>query len=522
MRAIIGVGIGVIGGILLLLVARRDSPGPGEAKKHPLSILVILLTLAAFSIWCVIASVRFSVPFELEWCGGTMREMTQAVINGRSLYPPVSSGWFPYEYPPLYFYISAAFSKIFHLEVYQAMRAVSITSTLGCCVVIFLWVVRLSRGFGAFWGAVAVGLLMASYRMSGAWFDIERIDMLFLLLSLMGAFVLTPALENSESEGKRQFCTIMSAILFSLAFLTKQQAILFAVGAFVVLLTTNRHLLAAKYLATFAFLSGSAVVIANQTTAGGFFYYCFKVPAGNGIQIALAKQFFITDLPLIAPILFLGIISLPLLARVQGNQERSLQSFHFGTMLFMAAIGSLLSRAHWGGDQNVLIPLFTFAIIWGCTAASSLEYRSRMFSLAVSLIIIGQFGVFAYKPQAQLPIQNQSIANESYAKAIKQLETEGDVLCLDHGGITANPHFHILSLLDVYHAAKGIPVTIVDAIHSHKYAAIVVDSESGISGLVPDISTYYPNKTKLGLTDSWTVTGYSTPSADRPVWVYRP
>src|SRR5258708_6467816 len=68
----------------------------------------VLLLCAFWSVtWLVLALVRLPYPFELEWSGGAMRDHCERVLAGQPLYVPPGPDWFPYEYPPLYFWVSA-------------------------------------------------------------------------------------------------------------------------------------------------------------------------------------------------------------------------------------------------------------------------------------------------------------------------------------------------------------------------------------------------------------------------------
>ena len=401
------------------------------------------------------------------------------------------------------------------------MRLVSIVSTLGICTLIFTWVVKLARGFSAFWATVAVGLFMASYRLTGAWFDIERLDMLFLFLSMLGLLLASKSLSPNLSEKSRPLFTIAAALVLLFAFMTKQQAILFVIGGFFAYCHSRAKRLSMLFLGTFLTSAVTWVFIADQTTGGGFSYYCFKVPAGNGIQLSLAKVFLVTDLPVIAPLILPALFGTIAISKHYPRRD-NIQGIFLAWGTVSAFIGSILSRAHWGGDQNVLIPFYLFAIIWACIICSGVEYRTRQQSILVSLVCLLQFGIFAYRPQAQLPTVSQETAHSAYTQLIQDLEKNGEVLCVDHGNMTKAPHFHILGLLDVYHASKGLPEVVHEAIAGKKYAAIVVDAEDGLSGLVPDVSTYYTRKHRQGLESSWTVTGFQTPVSGRAVWVYLP
>ena len=93
---------------------------------------------------------------------------------------------------------------------------------------------------------------------------------------------------------------------------------------------------------------------------------------------------------------------------------------------------------------------------------------------------------------------------------------------MDHGGLTTPPHFQMMGLLDVLNAEKQMPPTLVAALKAHRYAAIVTDELLDPNGKLGVFLESYAPAESFHLTTTWVVTGYPTPSPERPVWVYRP
>lgn len=499
----------------------------------------LVLVLSAFwgATWLVLALIRLPYPYELEWIGGAMRDHCEQVLAGKPLYVPPGPGWFPYEYPPLYFWVSAATVRLTGCGTFVAMRAVSILSTLGCTALIALWVRRAivrtdregSQRIGNLWGWIAAGIFLATYRFTGAWYDAERLDMLFLVLSLLGIYLLVCATENRGQEpasGARILLVCLSAAAFSLAFLTKQQAVLFMVGAGAALLwrREGRPLLA--FCLTVLLLCGAAVKGLNTATQGWFVYYCFHIPLSNGTHLNLALQYLFGDLPLYAPVF--ALLVAPLLARKKSTENAAPDQ---GTranavliaMTAMGLLGSLLSRAHWGGDQNVLMAGFIVLEVAGCIAAGrwSAAYPARA-RLPLYALLLAQFLTLIYRPDLQVPHAANRAAGAAFTASIQKLQQEGEILCLDHGGLTTPAHFQMMGMMDVLNAEKRFPDSFLKALETHRYAAIVADEPIDPNGKFAIILQSYPMAESLHLTTPWVVTGYPTPNPDRPVWVYRP
>jgi len=526
----------LLGGALLWRRLRTASSDRWELQlSWILRAVTVALCLFWAAVWLGLAWVRLRFPFELEWIGGAMRDHCLQVLQGKPLYVPPGAGWFPYEYPPLYFWVCALLMRFLGAS-FVPMRLVSILSTLGCVGLTVAWVRRkIGNGReaaeakepggreyrpGSAWGWIAAGVFLATYRFTGAWYDAERLDMLFLFLSLLGVYWLELATEDAR---RSVMFGALSALAFGLAFLTKQQAVLFlAAGA--AALAWRRD---GKTLVTFLFVAlvvciGSVQAL-NRATDGWFGYYCFHVPLSNGIQLPLARMFLVEDLPLYLPLIALLALVAVWQWRPQGQEgaERGRDAVLIA-MTAAGVLGSLLSRAHWGGAENVLMTAYLFIAAAASVVAGRLEARAEMPSWPLYVLALAQLLTLTYRPDQQLPRTANRAAGEAYQAAIRRLEREGEVLCLDHGGLTATPHFQIMGLLDVMHTEKRLPPGLIEALHAHRYAAIVTDAKPEGGDVFGEVRKEYDVSECLHMTQPWVITGFLTPGPDRPVWVLRP
>ena len=542
-RIILALLSAILGGWWLWQSLRHPDPKPGRLAR---AIPRIVLILCGFwsAVWLAIALIRLRYPFELEWSSGAMRDMAVRAMRGEPLYIATGGGWFPYEYPPLYAWLSGMLFRVTNVS-YIPMRIISIASTVGCAWILYAWVRTLtllpsSPGLGAgrpgnpqsdspsaasetrtairnpqFWPLVATGLFLAAYRLTGAWYDIERIDMLFLFLSLVGIYWLHLGL----ASGQRVW-TAASAAAFALAFLTKQQAVLFILGGIGALTFTHQWRQLVVFAGLAFLLCATASLALNSATGGWFVYYCFRVPMSNGIKLHLATHYIPADLALYAPLVAIAIIAIMTLRCTHADYEPDMVLL--GWMTAMAIAGSMLSRAHWGGDQNVLIPEYAFLGALACVLAGRMTSAFPATYTPLYALVLAQLLTLTYRPQAQLPTAVGRAAGERYKSLIRGLERNGEVLCLDHGGFTAAPHFQILGLMDVMNTEKRLPEPVAQDLRAHRYAAIVMDSAPTITGPLGEIVRNYPHADRIGITDTWDVTGFLTPNPARPVYVLRP
>lgn len=192
--------------------ARPETQATPYARLHGALAAVAVLSLAMF---LGVALARIGHPFELEWIEGGMRDVVRRVLAHQPLYAAPTIEYVPFLYPPLYFHAAALIARAAG-EGFVAMRVVSLVATLAS----FVLIARLAnRGHaGRRTGLIAAGLFAATYAKGGAWFDLGRVDALFLLLTLGAITVLA---------GGRGFGRGTAAGgLFALAYLTKQPAAL--------------------------------------------------------------------------------------------------------------------------------------------------------------------------------------------------------------------------------------------------------------------------------------------------------
>jgi hypothetical protein len=389
----------------------------------------------------------------------------------------------------------------------------------------------------AIWPAVSAGVFLAGYRQMGAWYDVERLDMLFLFLILLGGWWLSVAVARAKQTSTRKSSaraslteltsfeySLLAAVAFTAAFFTKQQAILSILAGCAALVFCREWRVLIPFAAACAVLCARVAVAINGATHGWFVYYCFVVPLSNGIKIRQAIEFLALDVPLYAPMLLLAAMA-AISKRRDGTSSATKPGDKPGDIVFFAMaaagfIGSWLSRAHWGGAENVLMAGFIFIVMAGCIAAGRLENDARTGWFA--LLAATQIIALAYNPLRQVPTASSLAAGKAYTELVRRTETSGEVLCIDHGGFTTKPHFQIMGLADVLGTEKKVPAGIQSALEFHRYAAIITDAPPEPKGFMDVALKYYPNITHVDMRSTWIVTGFVTPSPARSVYIMRP
>lgn len=445
------------GGVLTLIERTLRYAVPSVAALHVLVFLYV-----SFS--------RINYPFELEWMEGGSLDHVLRLLDGKPLYVEPSFEFTPYIYTPLYFWISALFAKIFGAS-FVVMRAVSLVSTLACAAIMY--------GLARSWGCrklnagVAACIFLALFKISGGWYDLARVDMLFLAF-MFGSFLACRRAENWQGY-------IATAILAFLAFATKQSAIAGAGAVLVILIARDRRMgLVAATI--FAALTGIFCIALNLTSDGWFWYYAFTLPSENPTNApnwrAILYWEFYVSLRIGALIV---LAELPFALRERTNRREAIEFLVF----FLAmTITAWMTRFHRGGYANALIPFYMvmgLAMVrgWERFGCGGGESPGRLASrCAVHLIFILQFSALTYSPSHQIPSKADYRAGKEWVKRIQ--ESEGDVLLVYSGYLARLAGKESPSPGLAYHVFIGSPEDkldymkkIADGIRSRKYKTVI-------------------------------------------------
>lgn len=360
-----------------------------------------------------VATATLSFPFPLEWMEGQTLEAIERLLEGNPLYSPPSLDYVPFIYPPLYYYLNALLANAFGLDFFIP-RFLSLLSTLGTCGVIALWL----RKEGANWPITLLGplLFLASYPLSGRWFDMARVDSLFLFLTLCGLYTLF-YLRTFRGAA-------LSAALLSAAFLTKQTALMIAFPVFVGLLfVAPRHAL--KTGALLAALLGLCLLVLNFLSEGWFVFYTLELPKAHPFHTQAWEEFWTVDVAPVALLFALATCSLVLLL---------LQNPKKGLLYLGLAIGligsSYSSRLHSFGYINVLMPLHAFVAFGSALCLCLLSKpplkktpQTPLIAPTLScacLLVFLELASLTYNPFALLPCAEATQKNQTFLQNLSQ------------------------------------------------------------------------------------------------------
>jgi hypothetical protein len=256
----------------------RDAAEPAALDRRPRQWAqwapraAALAGLVAIGAYVSVAVLRLSYPFALEQLEGNSLVQVHRILAGQALYPAPSVEYVPDGYPPLYFYVSAAAARVLGAS-YLTLRLVSLASSLACFALLGRLVQRETGSIAA--GTGAAGLFAATYFVTGEWFDVGRVDSLFLALSV-GALYAVRRMRGTPGA-------IAAGTLLAAAALTKQTGLAELVAVPGVLLFGPRRGLARIAGLTAVAVVGLGTLLLRMASGGWYTYYTLKEMSGQAL-----------------------------------------------------------------------------------------------------------------------------------------------------------------------------------------------------------------------------------------------
>jgi 4-amino-4-deoxy-L-arabinose transferase-like glycosyltransferase len=480
---------------------------PDQTAKV-LRYLLLFVAIYFIAAYLILAFLRIRYPFELEWMEGACVDHVLRILSGERLYVSPSLEFIPFMYTPLYFYLSAAVSKIIGVG-FAPLRLVSFVSSLGSLVLIFLFVWKETGS--RFWGVLSSSLFAATFRISGAWFDIARADSLFLFLTLAGLYLIRFK-DSSKSY-------LLAGLLFSLSFLSKQTALIVSLPIMLYCVLSDRRR-SIYFIGTVVVIIAASTYILNYIHDGWYAYYVSELPRGKPIERSLFASFWTKDIASALPIAF--ILSLFYIF-VQFRDPKKRNRLFYLLMLIATLGGAWVTRLRLGSYDNVLMPAYAaLSILFGLGAyegfqrirAASTNKRGLM-EIGIYIVCIIQFLILTYNPQRQVPGKEDVEAGRVLIATMAEIP--GEVLMPYHSFLPTlagkRSHAHHQAVSDIMVGDDG-PIKdklydeMVQAIGRQRFDALILDSP-----WFPKLTEKYykPDRMLFDHPDVfWTVTGMRT------------
>jgi hypothetical protein len=492
------------------------------------ALQIVLAVVAALALGQLVLLfvLRVPYPFELEWMEGGIVDHVRIVLLGEPLYREPTLDFTPFIYPPFYYYVCAAVSRVFGVSL-LVPRLVSSLAAVGNVGLIAVLVRR--EGGGLLAAIFASAVFALTFEHSGRWMDIARVDSLFVCLLLV-----TCLLARRHSM---KAAAAAGAVLF-LAFFTKQTGLTLAAPILASIVLRDRRQ-GGVSVGVFVVLVGSCILWMNHRTDGWFSWYVFTVPS----QHLLRWDDWRPGLdgfwgPLVVPVLLAlyAFCSGALVGQRPGVARFAPLVLHAGLVLAALATG-YSSLLHADGFANVIMPYHAaIAVASGIGLGRVLRDEGATAAIGakatVLVSVLLHFAVSAYDHRRALPSHADATAGRAM---IERLRTQpGPVLMIGTGYyamMAGHPEIsaHTMALTDVVKMHEGPKRTaliknIEDAIRSRRYRTIAFDTTWTFlpNEIIGVLRTYYRPRGFLFLPDeggaTWPRTGYG----NRPNEVWGP
>jgi 4-amino-4-deoxy-L-arabinose transferase-like glycosyltransferase len=456
---------------LQLTTAGRESAAPDgglfAAAVPVLHLLWLPLALAFIGFFLYAVTERVGYPYPLEWLEPDTPDIVWRILGGLPIYGAPSYQFVASMKTPLYYYVVAAVSPIFGADL-VAGRLVSILSTAGVCLLLWRFIRR--EGGTTPWALFGVALFLATFNISRQWYDIARLDALFLFTLVAAIYALR--------FWRGVAGTLAAGLLLAAAYFTKQTVLLVAVPLLLMLafVAPRRAALAAMALAVPVLIGMSVLHVA---TDGWSTFFLVEVPRDGEMDMSVILSFWSTDL---LPPLGLAFVAALALVAAKWRSDRAGAVFHAG-LLFGALLCGWLGRIHVGGTSNALMPIFAVLALMMPLALHQLQQnagRRHMLALVIHTVALLQLALLSYDPRWIVPDASDRQAGEQLRAFLAGID--GDVLVMDDryfsqlaGKPSRGLDFSVADLMRVRHGTvpEDFKRSIVDALRAQKFVGIV-------------------------------------------------
>jgi hypothetical protein len=438
------------------------------ARDKVFNILVFAACLIPVFIYIFIFMQRISFPFDIEWSEGAALNQVNRILSGNTVYLKPDLDYAPLVYTPLFYYLAALITSLYGNALF-VMRLISVVGSLGAAGLIFGMVYWKTKDFLASW--ISGSLFLACFSISDGFFDLARVDSIYVLLVLIGLLIIQRA--------KSRWAYLGAGLWIAITFFVKQSGL-------IVFLPMVIYLVVTDFRRSWTLLVGSLlaviipVLVIDQQTQGWFLYYVLDLPALHGYSWLSLMNFWVGDI--LSP---LGIaVGLAIYYLWIGRMEASAESSNSGLLengvlnppifardqiwekdrvLLLLFCGGAVASAwitrstNGGGANNCMSAYAAISLMAGLgfylvisRAGQKMFGKTDLSGFLKVLVLVQMIGL-VYNPFNYLPSQADVQANEIVFDSI--LGTEGQVFIpyRSHLPVMAGkgPQIHMINLFEI-------------------------------------------------------------------------
>ncbi len=232
-----------------------------------LRLLLWMLSISSVMIFAYVGARRLFYPLELDCIEGVILDHVMRLTAGKPMYVEPTLHFVSLAYMPFFMIVSSWVVRLTGPALW-APRFVSLVSTWGVAILIATVIRRETGGRALALAGAAIYLLGFGY--TGSCYDVARPDSLMLLLVLGGLVTLrfTPSAVGA----------LGAAALMTLAFFTKQHALVFGAAAGLHLALNDRRRLL-PYAIALVLGCGGGYFLLSRTMGPWFSFYTWDVPS---------------------------------------------------------------------------------------------------------------------------------------------------------------------------------------------------------------------------------------------------
>lgn len=481
-------------------------------------MLAALAALVFAAMYFYTALPRLVYPYDLDFDEDSILMQSLRLAQGQPVYIAPNAIFNPHVYMPLFFWLGSLVLSVTGPSI-PALRLISLAATLATTLLIY-WIAR--RESGARWMAIAcAGLYLGGYRINGFWYEIVRVDSLFVAL-MLGALTL-----GIYSNGAPRLL-VLAAIVMALAAFTKQSGLIVG-SAFALDLFFLYGRRAFWFALSFAALTLLSLLALNASTSGWFFYHVFTIGSADPIEFGRIVSYVAFDLfGVMASLSLMAIAAAVLGLRHTRNPFTLLREQPWLLAILFAVLISGLGRARVGGNLNNRMP--AYALLCLAPALLMLNWRGlsaplmRWCDALLAGLIVIQFALGIYFPPRYIPTAQMYAAGNRFIRRIAA--TPGNVLVMMHPSYALragkDPSTQIATLWYVRdRGALPFPDDFATRLRDKYYTAIISDQSDFETdpALLRLLSEYYqPSETLTPDDAPPTTTGVVV----QPGVIYRP
>ncbi len=386
-----------------------------------LGVQALLAALVCYFVgaFLYIAISRMNYVFTLEWLEGASLIQVHRLLVGQPLYAKPSFEFVSLIYSPLYFYLSYLLARVVGFG-FLPLRLVSFGSTLGCVALIYL--IARKQSADNYASLMAAGSFLALYKISDTWFDLARVDMLALFLTLLTIYLM---------QSPSTIRLVFAGLALSLACITKQSFWILVPPLLVYAFFLHRTRALIVVLATLA-SSLIAHLLLNGLYQGWYSYFVYALGFGQGQSSIFADglvhfftAYWLDSVIRPVPVFFLLFVIYFIMRLKDRAYKASLGMLALaGGMIVLSWLG-ILNK---GGYANVLVPSYVIFLLGAWLLISRLLHDPAVSSAARTAVLVlycMQLLYLLYPISSQIPTQADFSAGQALLNDIKR--QPGDV-----------------------------------------------------------------------------------------------